>query len=227
MSDDTQVTEGVEATEEVAETEEVTLSQKLAGIDQFPVEWAGRDSHGNLELQGNVFKITVTPAGMFGQNIRDFGFDQAVELAEEESIEDHNFGACYVREKSLRKEADGRWYCDLSVDPHKVRYVKVTTMLVDDDGEAVLGDDGKPQIKTAPRKEAWITCELSQLEPMTDHPLSAVYRQSDRRTTAMLRANVRSENLGKSGAKKVGRGKGSRKRLSPEQIAAVLAQANA
>ena len=208
-------------------TNEVTLTQKLAEIDQFSVEWAGRDEHGNLELQANVFKITVTPAPMFGQNIRDFGFDQAIELAEEESIEDHDFGACYVREKSLRREADGRWYADLSVDPHKVRYCKVTTMLVDDDGEPVLGDDGKPQIKTAPRKEAWITCELSQLEPMTSHPLCAVYRQSDRRTTAMLRANERSEKIGSSGGKKGGRGKGSRKRLSPEQIAAVLAQANA
>lgn len=215
MSNDTQV------------TEEVTLTQKLAEIDQFSVKWAGRDEHGNLELQANVFNITVTPAGMFGQNIRDFGFDQAIEMAEEESIEEHGFGACYVREKSLRKEADGRWYMDLSVDPHKVRYCKVTTMLVDDDGEAVLGDDGKPQIKTAPRKEAWITCELSQLEPLTSHPLCAVYRQSDRRTKAMLAANERSENLGKPGSKKSGRGKGSRKRLSPEQIAAVLASANA
>lgn len=209
-------------------TDEVTLTHKLAEIDGFSVKWAGRDEHGNLLLQGNVFKVTVTPPQMFGQNIRDFGFDQAIEMAEEESVEAHDFGACYVREKSLRKEADGRWYVDLSVDPHKVRYCKVTTMLVDDDGEPVLGEDGKPQIKTAPRKEAWITCELSQLEPLTDHPLSAVYRQSDRRTTAMLRANERSETLGsKKQGKRGGRGKGARKRLSPDQIAAVLAQADA
>lgn len=207
---------------------ELTLSEKLAEIDMFSVEWAGRDEHGNLELQANVFKVVVTPAEMFGQNIRDFGFDQAIELAEEEGvIATHDFGACYVREKSLRREADGRWYVDLSVDPHKVRYCKVTTMVVDDDGEPVPGEDGKPQIKTAPRKEAWITCELSQLDPMNNHPLCGVYRQSDRRTTALLRANERSENIGKSGGKKSGRGKGSRKRLNPEQIAAVMAQANA
>ncbi len=208
---------------------EAILTEKLAGIDGFPVEWAGRDKHGNLQLQANVFKVAVSPAPMFGQNIRDFGFDQSIDLAEEASFEEHKFGACYVREKSLRKESDGRWYVDLSVDPHKVRYCKVTTMLVDDDGEAILGEDGKPQVKTAPRKEAWITCELGQLEPLTDHPLCAVYRQSDRRTTAMIRANERSETLGskKNGGKKAGRSKGSRKRLSPEQVAAVLAQADA
>ncbi len=207
----------------------VTLTAKLAEIDGFSVEWAGRDKHGNLELQGTIFKVTVSPAPMFGQNIRDFGFDQAIELSEEASFEDHDFGACYVREKSLRRESDGRWYMDVSVDPHKVRYCKVTTMLVDDDGEPVLGEDGKPQIKTAPRKEAWITVELAQVEPLTDHPLNAVYRQSDRRTTAMLSANERSAKLGTkgSGGKKSGRGKGSRKRLSPEQIATVLAQADA
>ena len=214
MSADTLVADGV------------TLSQKLAEIDGFSVEWAGRDKHGNLQLDGSVFKVTVSPAPMFGQNIRDFGFDQAIDLSEEASFEDHDFGACYVREKSLRKESDGRWYLDLSVDPHKVRYCKVTTMLVDDDGEAVLGEDGKPQIKTAPRKEAWITVELAQVEPIADHPLQGVYRQSDRRTTAKVNADERSAKLGTKGSgKKSGRGKGSRKRLTAEQIAEVM-QAN-
>lgn len=222
------MTKEVTLTEKPTEaTKEVTLVEKLAEIDQFPVKWAGRDKHGNLELQGTVYKVKVPSAKMFGQNIRDFGFGQAIELAEQEDIKDHDFGACYVREKSLRRESDGRWYVDLSVDPHKVRYCKVTTMLVDDDGEPVLGADGKPQIKNTPRKESWITCELAQLEPMTAHPLNKVYRQSDRRTTAMIKANERSEAIGARGAKKTGRSKGSRKRLSPDQIAAVLAMANA
>lgn len=212
----------------MSDKNDVSIIEKLAEIDQFPVNWAGRDEHGNLVLQATVFAVAVTPPPMFGQNIRDFGYDAAVEMAENEgSIEDHDFGACYVREKSLRREADGRWVLDLSVDPHKCRHPEVTTMLVDGEGNPILDDEGKPQIKTAPRKEAWITCELSQLEPLTDHPLCGVYRQTDRRTTAMLRANVRSENIGKGGGKKGGRGKGARKRLSPAQIAEVLAQANA
>ena len=207
---------------------DVNIGSKLAGIDQFSVKWAGRDEHGNLQLQSNVFAVTVTPAPMFGANVRDFGFDQAIAMAEEAPLVEHNFGACYVREKSLRKEADGRWYVELSVDPHSVRFCQVTTELVNDNGESILDEDGNRQIKTGPRKESWILVELGQLEPLMSHPLHGLYRQTDRRTTAMVNATARSAKIGaekSSGGR--GKGKGKRARLSPAQIAQVLAQADA
>jgi len=198
-----------------------TLADRLASIDGFTVEWAGRDAKGNFVLACNVFKVIDTPPPMFGQNARDFGFTVACDMAGEAEWSEHDFGACYVREKSLRKEADGHWYIDLSVDPHKARYPKVTTMLVDDDGEPVLDDDGEPQLKTAPRRESWITVRLDQIEPDLFHPLAAEYVQSDRRTKALIATTERSK-AAKEGKGGGGRGKGKRKRLSPAEIAALM-----
>lgn len=202
---------------------EQSFIDKLRALDNFGVDFAGRDEKGNLLLSASVFRVGLTPPPMFGQNIKDFGFDQAVELAENAKVEDHDFGSCFVRDKSLRKESDGVWYVDLSVDPHKCRYPKVVTVLVDDDGEPILDDRGNPQVQSVPRKESWITVPLSSLEPEMDHPLCAEYRQSDRRTAAQVRANARSQALaeGKSGGGR-GRGKGKRKRLSPEQVAELM-----
>lgn len=201
---------------------DITIIEKLSERDNFPVEWAGRDEHGNLKLEADVFGVTVTPAPMFGQNARDFGFDVAIKQAEGESYDDHDFGACYVREKSLRLEKDGRWYVDLSVESSKVRHVKVATMLVDEAGDPVLDENGEKQVQFVFRKEAWITCELSQLEPATDHPLCGEYRQSDRRTAAKVRASERTAALANGSKGGGGRGKGKRKRLSPAEIADLL-----
>ena len=201
---------------------DASIIDVLCEQDNFTVDWAGRDEHGNLMLEADVFKVAVTPAPMFGQNLKDFGLDVAAEQAETEEYEDHDFGACYVRQKSLRLEADGRWYVDLSVPSTHVRHVKVATMLVDDDGDPVLGDDGKPQVKFVFRKESWITCELSQLKPMADHPLCGEYRQSDRRTVAQVRAKERTAALAAGSKGGRGRGKGKRKRLSPTEIAELL-----
>lgn len=198
-----------------------TLIDKLDAIDGFPVDWAGRTARGDLRLDCNVFRVVDTPPPMFGQNARDFGFDTACDMAGEAEWSEHDFGACYIREKSLRKEADGRWYVDLTVDPHKARHPKVTTMLVDDDGEPILDENGEPQLKTAPRRESWITVRLDQIEPNPFHPLAAEYVQSDRRTKALIAATERSKAV-KEGRKGGGRGKGKRKRLSPAEIAALM-----
>lgn len=191
--------------------------------DGFTVSWAGRDEHGNFKLNADVFGVEVAPSPMFGQNIRDFGFEKAIEMAENEPQSEHDFGACYMRDKSLRKESDGRWYVDISVDPHKARYVKVTTMLVDAADEPILGEDGKPQVKVAPRKEAWITCELGQLKPLMAHQHCSVYRQRDQRTAAKNAMAARSAKIGvaKEKGARAGKSKGKRARLSPEQIAAL------
>lgn len=213
-------------------TQEVnnSLAQKLAEIDQFPVKWCTRDKFGNLEMTSNVFRIKVAPSPMFGQNIKDFGFDKAMALAETEDYDlDHDFGCVVVRDRSLRKESDGRWYVDLILlIDSKARMVKTTTILVDKEtGEPILGEDGKAQLHVAPRKESWVTCELSMLEPATDQPIHSVYRQRDRKTAAVIRTSERSEAIGESAGKRGGRSKGARKRISPDQIAAVLAKVNA
>ena len=191
--------------------------------DGFTVKWAGRDEHGNFQLKADVFSVAVTPSPMFGQNIRDFGFAAAIEMAQTEPQTEHDFGACYMRDKSLRKESDGRWYVDVSVDPHKARFANVTTMLVDDAGEPILGEDGKPQVKVSPRKEAWITCELGQLEPLPTHPHCAVYRQRDQRTAAKRAMAARSAKIGaaKEKSERKGKSKGRRTRLTNAQIAAI------
>jgi len=200
-----------------------TLIEKLDSIDGFPVEWAGRTAKGDLRLDCNVFEVVDTPPPFFGQNARDFGFHVACDMAGEAEWSEHDFGACYIREKSLRKESDGVWYVDLTVDPHKARHPKVTTMLVNDEGEPILDENGEVQLKTAPRRESWISVRLDQVEPDFEHPLAAEYVQSDRRTKALIAATERSKAT-KEGRKEGGggRGKGKRKRLSPSEIAALM-----
>lgn len=196
------VTEEIEQSFEIEAEVEIekkfSIEDQLAEIDgKFPVEWAGREivrgdggflKAANLKLNHTVFRVVNTPAPMFGQNIGAFGFESAAKLAEESKHPQHDFGACYVKKGSLRKEANGKWYVDLTVDTAKVRFCPVTTVLVDaETGEPLLDSEGNEQHRTAPRKESWITCELSMLEPIASHPFDAEYRQSDRRTTAQLR----------------------------------------
>lgn len=202
---------------------------KLADGDGFTVDFAGRDEYGNLRLSSNMFRVSVGPAGFFGQNIRDFGFETAVNLAEESDYDDgHDFGICFVRERSLRQESDGRWYVDLTVDAAKARYINVTTMVLHPDtGEPIVGEDGQPIITTAPRKESWITCELSMLDPVTDHSFAAVYLQRDQRLQALLRTNAKSVKIASSEGGGRSKSAGRRVRLSPAQIQAKLAELEA
>jgi len=202
-----------------------TISEVMAELDGFPVDWAHRDEKGNLILDASVFEVIDTPGEMFGQNIRDFGFDYAVKAAASEGIpKSHDFGACKLRDRSLRRESDGNWYVDLTVSQNHCRFPKVTTMLVDDDGNPIPDENGEVQVRTAPRKEAWITCELSALDPQPAHPLSFTYVQRDRETVAHLRMKERSEAVaaGKDASEKAGRKKGKRARLSADDVAALM-----
>lgn len=202
---------------------------KLADGDGFTVDFAGRDEYGNFRLDSNMFRVKVGPAGFFGQNIRDFDFETAVRLAEESDYDpDHDFGLCFVRERSLRKESDGRWYIDLLVDAAKARYIDVTTMtLHPETDEPMFGEDGRLIIRTAPRKESWITCELSMLEPVTDHAFAAVYLQRDPRLQALLRTNAQSAKIASSEGGGRSKSAGKRVRLTPAQIQAKLAELEA
>jgi hypothetical protein len=205
-----------------------SMTERLAEIDGFPVDWAGRDAKGNLTLSASVFRIVETPPEMFGQTMRDFGYETALALVEKgETPAPHDFGACFVRPKSLRREADGKWYVDLTVDPHHCRYPVCASQRVDSEGEPVLDEEtGEPVIDVAPRKETWVTVELSWVSPMERHPLSFRYVQSDRRTTSMLKAADFSEKVaeGKTGKGKGG-GRQKRRRLSPAEAAAAIAKA--
>lgn len=204
------------------EVREMTLAEQLAEIDAFPVEWAKRDKHGNFELASNVFRVKDAPPPMFGQNIQHHGFEKALELAEASDYDgDWDFGHVFIVDKTLRRETDGNWYVNLRVDQHKCRFVNVTSILVDENENPVLDEHGKPQLRTAPRRESWITVELSMIEPVK-HPLRSVYRQSDRNTAAIIRMNERSSAMGERKQRGERKGKGRRKRLSPDEIATVM-----
>lgn len=201
-----------------------TLAQRLAEIDQFPVNFLSRDEKGNLVLTGSAFTVNVVPPEMFGQNQRAFGLEVALEIAEDgDEPAEHDFGTCFVVPKSVRKGDDGEWYLDLSVDPRHCRYPLVASEEVDDDGDAILDDDGNSKVTIAPRKESWITVAVTMVNP-TDHPLSYRYVQSDRRTTAQVKAAAASKQAaeGKAKGSKKGKGKTKRSRIDPRAAAAYL-----
>lgn len=200
---------------------EMTLADRLATLDDFGVDWAGRDAKGNYRLESTVFAVVDVPAPFFGQNVRDFDFNTAIEMAADADWNDsHDFGLCYIKPNSLRKMSDGHWYIDLSVD--NARHPKVTTMLVDENDEPILDDNGEPQVRVSPRKESWIMVRLDQVKPV-DHPLSTEYRQRDTRSKGLLAANAQSERIANGGSKgRGGRSKGKRKRLTPDQIASLM-----
>lgn len=211
-----------------------TLIMKLSKTDNFPVDWASRNDNGDFVLTSDVFKVTTTPSPLFGYNVRDFDLDYANKAQEDAgSITEHDFGACFIKDKSLRK-MDGRWYVDVSVDPTKCRFFNVQKMRVrtDDAGNEVHDENGNPiplldengevQISATRQKEAFLTVELGMIEPDLEHDLAAPYVQTDSRTKAKIRMAERSDKAAnrKKGSK--GSAKGKRRRLSPDQIAAVL-----
>jgi len=215
------------------------MIQKLSESDNFPVDWATRNENGDFVLTSDVFRVTVTPAPLFGYNVRDFGLDYANEQAEKfEAINEHDFGACYVRDKSLRKLDDGRWYIDLTVDPSKCRFHRVTKIRLktDDEGNILcdesgvpipmLDDEGNPIVTNPVQKESFITVALDMIEPDTSHDLAAPYVQTDSRNKAKIRLAERSA---KAANRKKGSGgkKGKSARLSQADYAAAMAKATA
>lgn len=197
---------------------------KLAEVDQFPVDWAGRTKEGHLTLTASKFRVVTPIPGLFGYNVAKFGLKAAlaiVELSDEEP-EHHDFGACTVKRGSLR-QLDGEWYMDLRVSKHFRR------SCADFKQEQVLDDDGKvvgtELDEDATTTEQWITVKFSQVEPLTDHPLSEPYVETDSETTADIRLNARSAEIAQ-GRKKAPVSKKARaktQRVLPPNVAAFLA----
>lgn len=217
--------------------QKLDLISKLSKTDNFPVKWAIRNENGDFVLACDVFKITTTPAPLFGYNVRDFGEEYAEKAQEAAgSFAEHDFGACFIKDKSLRK-LNGRWCIDVSVDPTKCRYFNVQKMRVrtdkagnevnDESGNPIplLDDNGEVQISMTRQKESFLTVELGMIEPDMEHDLAAEYVQTDSRTKAKIRMAERSDKAKnrKTGTK--GASKGKRRRLSPEQMAQVLLSA--
>lgn len=222
MEDQTTTTGASEGTE-------MTLQAKLADIDGFPVEWAGRNKDGHYELTASKFRVTVPVPELLGQNIAEFNFADAMALADESGDpEFHDFGICTIKRPSLRRLPNGEWAMDLRVPRHHRRKCDAAfdQEVLDEEGEPVLDENGDPTtemiVKT--KTESWITVLLTQVEPVTDHPLSKRYVQTDSETAADLRLNAQSDKIAEgkkaSGPRKP---KAKSKRVSPAQVRAMLA----
>jgi len=212
MNTETKTPDNTISTTEATEKKPLTVLERQIEMDNWPVKWAGRDSDGNLWLKHTVYRVKLAPAPMFGQNIKAFGFEVASAIAENTETPDHDFGACYIRERSLRQESDGQWYVDLTVDTTRARYSNVKTRLVNaETGEPLLDENGEELVREAPRKESWITCHLSMLEPYPSHHLDAEYYQSDRRTVAAVR-------LARTGVKVASEKKDSKPKATRQRV---------
>lgn len=213
---------------DTSEGTELTLQEKLAGIDGFTVEWAGRNKDGHYELTASKFRVTTTIPELFGQNLAEFNnsFDDAMALAKESGEpEFHDFGECTIRRGSLRRLQDGKWAMDLRVPTHNRRKCDAAfeVEVLDEDGNVV---DTEVEIKS--KTESWITVRLTQVEPLADHPLSARYVQRDTETAGTLRLNAESDKIAE-GKKASGPRKPKAKstRISPAAARARLAKLRA
>lgn len=203
------------------------LLAKLTQIDGFTVDWAGRSKDGHYELAASQFRVITPVAELLGQNIADFGFEEAMGLASDSEPESHDFGECTIRRGSLRKLPNGQWAMDLTVPVHNRRKPDAVFLqdILDDDGNVI-----NEEHVLKPKTEAWITVQLSQVEPLVgeDYPLSARYVQRDNRTAAALRVNAESERIASSKKAKGGARKGQKRakseRVSPSAIRAMMAK---
>jgi len=200
-----------------------TFLEKLAEVDLFPVDWAGRTKEGHLTLTASKFRVVTPVPGLFGYNIAKFGFAAAkaiVELSDEE-LQYHDFGACTVKRGSLRK-LGGEWYMDLRVSKHNRRSCDdfKSEEVLDDDGNVV----GEGIVDDAKTTEQWITVKFTEVEPLTDHPLSEPYVETDSETTADLRLNARSAEIaqGRKKAPVTKKARAKSQRVLPPNVAAFL-----
>lgn len=207
-------------------TKGLTLGQRLAAIDEFTVDYAGRTDEGHLFLTSSRLRVTSPIPELFGQNIAELGgsdpFQQALDIAaESDEPEFHNFGTCTVRSGSLCKHDDGEWYVELSVPTRYRRKCEAffERETLDDDGN-VNGTEIVPTTKT----EAWIMVKLTQAEPVLGTLLSATYLQRDRDTTTALNVNARSEKIAEGKTAQPRKKKGKSTRLSPAAAKALLAK---
>ena len=145
---------------------------------RFGVDWASQEtqtlSNGGrrmfIHLPATIFKVIEAPPEYFGQNVSEFGWDDAIEMAgNAECYDSFEFGACVIERGSVFRADDGFWYCKLV--PTRRRRVKIH---VHEEYE-----DGTSAIVPKSRTESWILTRLDQIQPMPSHPESGVYRQRD------------------------------------------------
>jgi len=214
--------------------------EKLSKSDNFPTDakgnvWLSRDEDGNIHSDTDTVKVATVPAFLFGHFMRERGLEYANEQAEAAGeIQPHDFGACVIKEKSLRKEADGRWYLDLMPENPRVQKVRVLIAKRDDAGNVIRDENGAPvpllddkgnvQTDFINKKESFITVTADMVIAEGDE-YSVAYKQGlsafDRKRVA--RSKAAAKDAEKSERKAKGqKSRGTRKVISASDYAAVL-----
>lgn len=199
----------------------ITTPTTIITIDErFGVPWGKREiqtldsgaSRLFIRFDSMVFRVVETPAPYFGQNVQEFGWNVAIDMAGDASYSDHDFGPCIAQVGSVQLAEDGFWY--MKVVPTHPRRVTVYMREEYEDGTAAI----VPRHRT----ESWLLVRLDQITPMTSHPLAAPFRQRDTLTEKAHRAAQASEDALKVNTGKRGGNRTKRRRLSNAELAKLL-----
>lgn len=227
----------------------INLIEKLSKSDNFPTDadgnvWVSRDEDANIVTTTDTVQCAVTPPFLFGYFLREghkrypddrqAALDYANEQAEAAgSIREHDFGACVMRDDSIRREADGRWYFDAIPENPRVQKVRVMVAKKDANGNVIyengrpvplLDDKGNIQTDLVNKKETFITLCFDMVVaegdefslPFVQKP-DAYTRKRIARFKASQKAKEREE------AKKAGKArKGGRATIGAAEFAQVL-----
>lgn len=165
-----------------------------------------------IHFDSMVFRVIETPAPYFGQNVQEFGWDVALDMAGDANYSDHDFGPCIAEVGSVQLAEDGFWY--MKVVPTHPRRV---TVHVEEEY-----DDGTTAVVAKYRKESWLLVRLNQIAPMASHPLAEPFRQRDTLTEKAVRAAQASKDALKVTERKRGGNRTKRRRLSSAELAKLL-----
>lgn len=124
--------------------------EKMIQSDNFPADaegqqWLSRNEKGEIVSPTDTVTISTIPAFLFGYFLRDRGVDFAnkqTELAGD--IQNHDFGKCLIKDKSLRREEDGRWYLDLIPENPRIQKVRMMVAKRAANGEVLRDESGNP-----------------------------------------------------------------------------------
>lgn len=166
-----------------------------------------------IHFESSIFAIVETPPPGFGQNVSTFGWEVAMNMAANESYNDHDFGACVGQVGSVFQHTDGCWYMRL-IPTHPRRYRVY---------EQIEYEDGTTEVVPKWRVESWVLVRLDQIRPLVDHPLNREpFRQADRFMTKLGREQAASAAaLVETERKKKATGR-KRRKLNASEIAAQL-----
>lgn len=209
--------------------------QKLSDSDNFPTDaegrvWLSRNEKGEIVSPTDTVEVAVAPAFLFGYFIRDWGISFANEQAELAKVGKHDFGKCLIKDKSLRKEGDGRWYIDLIPENPRTQSVRMLIAKRSADGSILRDEAGNPVphrdengsvcTELVNKKEAFITVSPDMVLASGDE-FSLPWKQGlnafDRKRVSRQRDAERKRKQGKKERKKQ-----TRRVLSPLDFASVL-----